>query len=119
MKEKIYFLSVEGEEFQENPHVAMFLSSQVPEIWQVDLRWREDADPINLDAEHALENKLSFAEAIKVAKKWGEILNVPVAKYEDKHIEILIRPECPSTKSQKICLESIKISPKTKKFPTH
>lgn len=119
MKEKNTYSSPEGEGFQENPHVAMLLSSQVPEKWQVDLRWREDDDPVNLDAEHHFEKGLSFVEAIKEAEKWRELLNVPVAKYENNHIEILVKPECLSSKEQKINLELIKLSPKTQRFPTH
>jgi hypothetical protein len=119
MKEKIHYQTEEGQNFQETPHVALLLSSQVPDKWQVDLRWREDDDPVNLDAEHYLEKGLSLAEAIIEAKKWGELLNIPVAKYEDNRIEILINPESQSTKDQKINLELIKLSPKTKKFPTH
>jgi len=119
MHEKINYLRQEAQKFQENPHVALVLYSQVPEKWQVDLRWREDADPTNIDAEHSLTKGLSFSEALEDAKKWGKLLNVPVAKYEDDFIELLVKSEGPSTKDQKLNLQLIMLSKKTQRFPTH
>ena len=91
----------------------------MPEKWQVDLRWREDDDPVNLDAQLLFAEGLSFGEAIKDAKKWGGLLNVPVAKYEDNCIQILVKPENPPSKEQEITLQSIMYSNKTQKFPAH
>jgi len=119
MHEKINYLRQEAQKFQEKPHVALVLYSQVPEKWQVDLRWREDADPVNIDAEHSLSKGLSFSEALEDAKKWGGLFNIPVAKYEDDYIEMLVKPGDPSTKDQKLNLQLIMRSNKTQRFPTH
>ena len=119
MKEKISYSSQEGQEFQEKPHVSLMESRDFPNMWRVDLRWREDTSSITIDAQFNFVDGIDFDSALAEATKYGVILHIPVAKYENDSIQVLQKPKGRSFKEQKEGLQVLIHSEKTQRFHTH
>jgi hypothetical protein len=120
MKENIYYSSPEGQEFQAKPHVSLMKSREFPRTWQIDLRWREDGSSKRIDAEfNFVDGYAPFTVALKDAFWYADLLNVPLAKYEDSLMTVLQKPIEPSIPEQNGQLEFLKNSEGARRFPTH
>jgi hypothetical protein len=119
MKENIYFSSLEGQEFQEKPHVSLMPSQGFIGTWRIDLCWREDVYSIGVDAQFNFVDGMDLENALKEAIDYGEILNVPVTRYDDVTMHVLFKPEDQSSKDQEKRLQFVMHSSSTQRFHTH
>jgi hypothetical protein len=120
MKENINYSSPEGQGFQEKPHISIMKSREFPKTWQIDLRWREDSSSKRIDAEfNFVDGYAPFSAAVRAAFWYADVLNVPIAKYEDNFIRVLQKPIKPSTPVQSSWLKFLENSEAIRRFPTH
>jgi len=120
MKENIKYSSPEGQGFQAKPHVSLMKSREFPGTWQVDLRWQEDSSSEKIDGVfNFVDGYAPLTAALKDAFWYADLLNIPLARYENNLMTVLQKPIEPSTADQNSQLEFLQNSEGAQRFQTH